>query len=176
MKNINYKSIATVAVFFFYSTVNAFAIEPVYVVDMQRVITESIVGKAAKSDMESELKKREGSLSKTQNDLKALKADLDKQASVLSKDALKAKEEALINKDKEFQKSFQENREALAKKNNESISKIVKQIDSIVHDLSKENSYKLVLEKDQRFVLFIDDQYDLTDKVIKLLDDKKLDS
>jgi outer membrane protein len=151
------------------------ASEPVYVVDMQKIISESIMGKAAKADMEVELKKREGSLTKAQNDLKALKADLDKQASVLSKDAIKSKQETLMNKDREFQKNFQENREALAKKNNEAISTIVKEIDQIVKELAKENSYKLILEKDQRFVLFIDDQYDLTDKVIKILNDKKID-
>jgi outer membrane protein len=151
-----------------------FAAEPVYVVDMQRVISESIMGKAAKADMEAELKKREGSLTKTQNDLKAMKADIDKQASVLSKDAMKAKQEALMAKDREFQRSFQENREALAKKNNEAIGAIIKDIDAIIKDLSKENSYKIVLEKDQRFVLYIDESYDLTDKVIKALNDKKL--
>jgi outer membrane protein len=151
-----------------------FAAEPVYVVDMQRVISESIIGKAAKADMEAELKKREGSLTKTQNDLKAMKADIDKQASVLSKDAMKAKQEALMAKDREFQRSFQENREALGKKNNEAIGAIIKDIDAIIKDLSKENSYKIVLEKDQRFVLYIDDSYDLTDKVIKALNDKKL--
>jgi outer membrane protein len=151
-----------------------FAAEPVYVVDMQRVISESIMGKAAKADMEAELKKREGALTKTQNDLKAMKADIDKQASVLSKDAMKAKQEALMAKDREFQRSFQENREALAKKNNEAIGAIIKDIDAIIKDLSKENSYKIVLEKDQRFVLYIDESYDLTDKVIKALNDKKL--
>src|SRR5690242_6121780 len=69
------------------------SMQPVYVVDMQRVINESIVGKAARTNMESEVKKREGGLVKMQNDLKAMKAELDKQGSLLSADALKAKKE-----------------------------------------------------------------------------------
>ena len=153
----------------------AFAIEPVYVVDMQKVISESIAGKAAKNDIEAELKKREGALSKTQNDLKAMKAELDSQSSVLSKEALKAKQEALILKDKEFQKTYQENREALAKKNNDSIGKIVTEIDAIVKKIAKDKEYRLVLEKDQRVVLYVADEYDITDAVLKQLNDKKLD-
>jgi outer membrane protein len=150
--------------------------EPVYLIDMQKVISDSIVGKAAKNDMESELKKREGQLTKLQNDLKAMKEELDKQSSVLAKDALKTKQEAFVRKEREFQKSFQENREALAKKNNEAISGIVKQVDEIVKNMAKENDYKLVLEKDQRLVIYSSSEYDLTEEVIKKLDAKKLGS
>jgi outer membrane protein len=148
--------------------------DAIHLVDIQKVISESIVGKAAKNDMEVELKKREGQLTKLQNDLKAMKEELDKQASVLSKDALKAKQEAFMKKQSDFQKTFAENREALGKKNNESISKIVKEIDAIVSEMAKENNYKLVLEKDQRLVIYSNGENDITEEVTKRLNAKKV--
>lgn len=152
------------------------SMQPIYVVDMQRVINESIVGKAARTNIEAEVKKREGSLVKMQNDLKAMQAELEKQGSLLSADAIKSKQDAFRKKQAEFQKSFEENREELAKKNNEEIGKIVKQIDGIIKGLAAEKGYKMIVEKDQRFVVYVDSEFDLTEQVTSALDKKKMDS
>lgn len=150
--------------------------DPIYVVDMQRVINESIVGKAARNNIESEVKKREGQLVKMQNDLKAMQGELEKQGSLLSADALKSKQQNFQKKQAEFQKTFEDNRSELAKKNNEEIGKIVKDIDGIIKEISKEKGYRIVIEKDQRFVVFVDSKFDLTEEITTALDKKKLDS
>lgn len=152
------------------------AADPVYFVDIQKVISDSISGKAAKSDLDAEVKKREGQLGKLQNDLKVMKEELDKQSSVLSKEALQTKQQAFIQKDKEFQSAYQESRESLGKKNNEALSKIVKQIDEIVASLAKDKGYKIVIEKDPRFVIYSNEDFDLSETITKMLDAKKLGS
>lgn len=47
----------------------------VMIVDMQRVITESIMGKAAQSDLQSEAKKREMKLQQKSNQIKEMGTD-----------------------------------------------------------------------------------------------------
>lgn len=155
---------------------SAWASEPVYVVDVQKVINESIVGKAARSNMELEIKKREGPLKKLQNDVEALRKDFEKQASLLSQDALKAKKSQIDSKERELQEEFQKSRGELSKMNNDEIAKVVKDIDAIVKALSAEKGYKMVLEKDSRFVVYADPEFDLTQTVVEKLNSKKLDS
>lgn len=157
------------------SPADAEALKSVHVVDMQKVINDSIAGKAARNDMEGEIKKKEGALQKMQNDLKSMKEDLDKQSALLSADALKGKQDTFAKKEREFQRAFQDNREDLGKRNNEAIGKIVKEIDAIIKDLAASKGYQLVVEKDTRFVIYADPEFDITDQVIKALDSKKLD-
>jgi outer membrane protein len=130
-----------------------------YFVDMQRAIDQSIIGKGAKATMENDIKKRQEGLSVLKNEVEKMKADLDKQASLLAPDAL--------------ERQIHDQREELAKKNSESIAKIVKEIDLIIKDLAKQENYGFILEKDPAYVLYLSDKYDVTDEVIKLLDKKK---
>ena len=150
------------------------AVEPIYVVDMQRVISESVMGKAAKNTLEAEIKKREGQLQKLSGDLKALKGDLEKQAALLSPEALKEKRESLEKKEREFQRTFQDQREEIGKKNNEEIGKVVKQIDLVVQEIAKERGYRFIMERDSRVVIYADKRLDLTDEVVEALDSKKV--
>lgn len=154
---------------------SALGAEPIYVVNMQRVINESIAGKAARTNLESEVKKKEASLTKEQEELRKIRDDIEKQKSLLSADALKEKQSAFTKRERDFQKVYQTQREEIVKKNNEAIGKIVKEIDDLIEALAKDKGYKLVIERDARFVLFVDSQYDLTQQVIDALNKKKLD-
>jgi len=146
----------------------------VYVVDMQRVIDDSIIGKAAKSNMDQEFKKGELKLKELKDEYEHLKDDSDKQASLLSAQALQDKHDALEKKGKELERAVQDKKDELARKNNGEIEKIVKQIDKVVNEMATKNKYKFIIEKDSRLVLYVDDKYDLTPKVIEELNQRKI--
>ena len=67
----------------------------IYVVDIQRVINESIEGRAARNNIETEIKKSEVRLAKMKSDLEKNKAELSKQAALLSPAAMEEKNKAV---------------------------------------------------------------------------------
>ena len=145
-----------------------------YVVDMQRVLDESIAGKAARNNIKEEMKRRESKLLIGRQELERLGAEIEKQAGLLSEDALKEKQVQLERKGRDFQREVQDQQEDLAKKNEEEIGKIVRQAQAIVKDLSSSKKLPFVLEKGDGFVVYVRDEYDLTPQVIKALDRKSL--
>ena len=149
--------------------------QAIYVVNMQRVIDESIIGKAARNNIEADVKKEELKLSKLKDDLDKSRAEADKQASLLSKEALAGKQEALEKKQRELMRAVQDKREELTRRNGAEIERVVKEIDLVIKELAEKNDYKFVVEKDKQYVLFVDEQFDLTDKVVEAVNKKKLD-
>ena len=174
IESLGYLSLLLASCLFLLAPPRVAATEPhakdVYVVDMQKVIEESIAGKAAKSNMNQEVGKSEAKLGKLKNELSKISEDLDRQSGLLSEQALQDKRDLIDRKQKELGRAVSDNREELAKKSDTEISKIVKQIDQVVKDLSAKGKYEIVIERDPRFVLYVDDKFDLTKRVIEELD------
>lgn len=148
--------------------------EKIAIVDTQKVISESIIGKAAKNNLEGQIKKGQAKLAAMKGDFDKQKADLDKQAAILSGSALDARREALGKKQADFQQTYQEIQEKLAKANESEISKVVEQINGVVENLADERGYSFVFEKDRQSVLFASEKIDITEEVVKILDKKKV--
>ncbi len=144
------------------------------VVDTQKIITESIIGKAAKSNMESQVKKAQAKLAAMKVEFDKQRGELEKQASILSSSALQARREELEKKQLEFQKEYQDIQEKLAKANEKEIGKVVSQVNEVVDDLVDERGYKFVFERDRQTVLYASDKIDITEEVRKTLDKKKV--
>ena len=148
--------------------------EPIYVVDIQKVISESVIGRAARNNIEEEIKKKRIVLEKLQLEATKIKEEIDKQSALLSPEALRTKQDALLKKQRDLERTYQDQQEEIAKKNSESMGKIVKEIDEVVKKLAEQNNYKLVMEKDMRVVVYASDKYDISDEVVKLLDAEKV--
>jgi outer membrane protein len=153
----------------------ALADDGLAVVDIQKVVSESIIGKAAKNNLEGEVKKAKVKLANLQSDFEKSKADLEKQAGVLSDKALNDRREGLVKKQRDAQKVFQETQQNLAKKNDEEIQKVLEEIRAVVEDVADDRDLEFVLEKDRQSVVFAADRLDITAEVIKRLDKKKVD-
>lgn len=154
--------------------VGAKADQPIYVVDMQRIINESVIGKAARNNVEEEIKKKRVVLDKSKLEVDKIKEEIEKQSSLLSPDALEVKKELLAKKQRDFDRAFQDQREDIARKNNESMLKVVGQIEEVIKELAAKNNYKFVMEKDLRVVVFVNEKYDISSEVIKVLNTEKL--
>jgi len=159
---------------FCFAVTNSYAAESegIYLVDMQRVISESSLGIAAKSSLESEAKKKQESLGAQKAELDKLKGELQSQAAVLSQAAVDEKKNALEKRARDFERSIQDNREEMMRKQGAAIEKIVAQAQQIIKDLAAENKYKMIIEKDARVVLYADPKLDVTSQVVKALNNK----
>ncbi len=146
----------------------------IFVIDMNRVANESIIGKAARSNIEAEVRKSESKVALQRQSVEQLRADIEKQSSLLSSDALEEKREVLEKRQREVERMMQDQREELGKKHNIEMKKVVDEIDVVVKQLSERGTYPLIIEKDPRVVVFASDRTDLTAEVIRILDSKKM--
>ena len=161
------------AIFLLVGTV-ANAAPTVYVVDMSRVVNESAVGIAAKAEFEADVKKNRASIEKQQLELKQQLEAMKRQSAVLSGSALEAKQEELRKKELAFRRAVMDGQQDLARKNNIFVEKISNEANKVMIQLAREKGYGFIIEKGKQFVVYADDSLDLTDQVIKLLNEKKL--
>jgi outer membrane protein len=148
--------------------------EDIAIVDTQKVLNESIIGKAAKSNLEGRIKKAQAKVVQLQGDFERQRADLAKQSAILSGSALEAKRDALEKKSLELRRLAQDTQEELAKANEEEIGKVVSQIAEVVQEVAADKGLRFVFEKDRRTVLYSSDRIDISSDVVKILDKKKV--
>jgi outer membrane protein len=148
--------------------------ESIALVDTQLILNDSIVGKAARNNLEGRIKKAQAKLMQMKTDFDKQRTELEKQAAILSGSALESKKEALNKKQVELQRVYQDTQEELAKANEQELSKVVKEIRSVVDELAKERKYNFVFEKDRQTVLYASDRIDISAEVVKILDKKKV--
>lgn len=146
----------------------------IYVVDMQRVVTESIAGKAAKNDLEAALKKSKANVERSQLELKSMQDALQRQAAVLSKSALEAKQEELRKRSREIRRSVSDETNQVARKNNAAVEVIVVEVQKVLKDLAQKDGVRFIVERGQNFVVYANPKLDITNDVIKLFDQRRI--
>ncbi len=146
----------------------------VYVLDMERIVKESIVGKAAKSNLEEEVRKTEGKLVLQRSELERMQADLEKQSSLLAAAAMDEKREAVARKTRDFERAMQDRKEEISRMQAAEMKKVVSEIDEAVKEVSSRGAFPIIIEKDPRLVVFAADRVDLTNQVIAAMDARKI--
>lgn len=155
--------------------VSAETVEKIAIVDVQRIVNESIIGKAAKSNLEQQVNKAKLKVASMKSDFEKQKADLEKQSSILSGSALEQRREALAKKQVELQRAYQDTQQELARLNDKELGKVVEQVNEVVKELADERGYSFVFEKDKQSVVYAAARIDITKEIIETLDKKKLD-
>lgn len=150
--------------------------EPMVFVDMQRVIDESIVGKAAKADVEADARRRQSELLGQQRELEKVQSELAKQKGILSPSALEERSDAVSKSQKEFERKAQDFQEDLTRKSQAAVAKVVKDIQDVVHEYSASHGFTLVIERDDRSVLYVEPEFDISEQIVAILNEKKLAS
>lgn len=143
------------------------------IVDLYRVLNESEAGKKARSELESLIKTKQSAIEEKGKNIEALKADIDKQSAVITADAKKAKEDELEKLLKDYQRMVTDSQAEVRKRETELTSEILKQAREAINKLAKEGGYSLVLEKADGLVLYYASSLDITEKVIKKLNETK---
>lgn len=146
----------------------------IYLVDMQRVIDESIIGKAAKSTVEAEAKKSEMKLQVLRSEIEKLRDGVAKQSSVLSASALDERKDQLAKRERDLERTLEDQREMIGRKKDIEMSKVVEHIDKAVRALAGSGKYPVILERDPRFIIYADSRLDLTKLVVEKVDEGQL--
>jgi Skp family chaperone for outer membrane proteins len=142
----------------------------VIVVDTQRVIHESKAGKAIEAQLQQRFAAYQKDFAKQEAELKSNRQALQKQQSILAQDAFTAKAKEFDMHVGEVGRSEKQAQRALLIAQNEAMAKEIGAIREILEEIAKKRGANLVL--DRAAVMFFDVAFDVTDEVLKRLDEK----
>ena len=140
------------------------------VVDLQRCLNESKIGKKYKTEFTAEADKMKADLEKEEETVKALREGLEKQGMVLSETAKAEKEREYQEKLDAFKEKFKASQQALQRKDQELTRKVLKDLQGVIRELGDTEGYTLILEKGEAGLLYMTPPLDLTDEVIRRYD------
>ncbi len=134
--------------------------------DLGKVFDEYSKTKDLDKQLEVKSGAKQGDRDKMVAEIKKMKDDLD-----LAKDADKAKKQAAVEeKLKKLQDFDKESRDSLRKDRDDMARTILKEIKDTIDDIGKKEGFSYIL--DSRAVLFGTDASNLTDRVLKILNDQ----
>lgn len=137
-------------------------------VNTEKILRDSKPAQEAQELIEQEFGKRDEDLQKLSDTLRTKYEDFEKNAPVMSDaDRTKAQRE-LTDLDTDLQRKRREFQEDFNRRRNDAFSTIVEKANVAIHDLAAEESYDLVLQD----AVTVSERIDITDKVIKVLDQK----
>ncbi|ETR73262.1 MAG: outer membrane protein [Candidatus Magnetoglobus multicellularis str. Araruama] len=142
------------------------------VVDFQKILETSKVGKAAQKEIKSEGEKMEETLKEKGAEIEALKKKLERDALVIDRDTRAEREREIrikINDIKALQKKYMSDFRDLEAR---MIDRIRTQLIDIIENIGKKDGYLLIMEKNQAGVLYSPNTVDITEKVIRLYNKK----
>lgn len=144
-------------------------------VNMQRILSESIAGKAARNSLEDEARKRKAALQRMKVEVDALREEIGSQGALLAEAALEEKRDSLKKKEIELSRSLQDSQRELSIMSNREIDEVVQETYRVVEKLATAEGYAFILEDDPKVVLYAREGFDITDEVIEALNKRKLD-
>ena len=139
------------------------------VIDYQRVLREAKSAKSISDQLEARRKQYQDQIAKEEQKLNDADKELAKQRGVLSAEALNAKRDDLQKRAAELQKLVNDKRRQLGGVSSAALNEVRNAMLQVVGDLSGEHGFNLVLPSNT--VLMFAPKIDMTDEVIKRLDD-----
>lgn len=139
------------------------------IINIQRVLSESKAGKAAKSDFDKETLRKQMILQYKENDIRQLEDELKTKGQTFTPEARKDKEDSLAQEVKKFQRLKQDFEEELKKKDVELASKVFQEIIDLTKKVGEENHYAIIYQAGPQIV-YNDKSADITDEVLKRYD------
>lgn len=140
----------------------------VAVIDVNKVLNESEVGKDAKKKMESRFEELKKKIDVKNDEARKMKDDLDKQKILLGKDKLKEKEDALGAKVTELRQLTQEAEKEMQSRQGELSRSVLKLIEVQVDKVVAQEKIDLVIER-AAGVVHVNPSLDITGKVLELV-------
>lgn len=141
------------------------------IVDIEKALSTSDLGKEAQKKYEVEVKKLQSKIDDKKGDYEKLQQAYGKQKNSLNDKARAEKEEELLSMEKELKRNFQDSQESLRRKNGQLVGELVEKLRKVVDEYGRSEHYTIILEKKGQTVLFADSSVEVTDEVVKLFNE-----
>lgn len=142
-------------------------------VDLQRVIRDSKAGKTAKTSFEKAFQDKRQIIEQKASALENLRQDFIKNGAVASETKRKTMAETIERKQKDLDRTREDFRVELQRKDLELTQKILNDIEGIVKDIGDKNGYTMIFEKTEAGLVYGGVSSDITSKVIQAYDSTK---
>ncbi|RLA99964.1 MAG: hypothetical protein DRG37_03610 [Deltaproteobacteria bacterium] len=137
-------------------------------VDGQRIVNESLAGKAAIKKLESLKAAKQAEIDKREKALTRLREKLSATSLAMSDEA-KAKQQAEYQRQmKDLNRFIKDAQDDLHAKYQELLEPIRKDLDDIINSYGKEHHLDLILDIRQTGIVYASDRIDITDKILAI--------
>ena len=154
------------------------------IVDLDRALKESAAGKQALGTLKQfrdkvvkEINDKKRQKDSKEGTLRDLQTELTSQSLVLSEAAKRDKEESYRRQARDLRKFIddsnrfiEESERELREREAELTSRLLRDLLEIIRAVGKEESFTIIFERNDRFLLYAADAIDLTEKIIKRFD------
>ena len=139
----------------------------VYIIDMKKILNESVAGKKAQEFLKKKLTSESKEFEKESKALKKEESDLIAKKKVLAAEEYKKNINKLRAKNIDFQKKRQKSSNEILNLKNQARTKMLVAINPILTKYMKENNIDVVVEK--KFIVSANTTKDITDNILKIL-------
>ena len=137
-------------------------------VDLQKALSASQAGQAAKQKMETEVADIEDQVKQRQADLQALQDSLKKQMGMLSDDAKEEKQVEFEQRVRDYQRYVKDKQDEMKSREERYTQQILRDLGQQVVALSEKEGVSMMMEKSQ--LVYAAPALDYTDKLIEMYD------
>jgi outer membrane protein len=138
-------------------------------VNLDRILRDATPAQRAQKKIEAEFSKRDQELARMAEQIKKVQETLEKNGVTLSEADRRAREREIADQSREFQRKQREFREDLNQRRNEELASVLDRANRAVRQIAEQEKFDLILQE----AVFASPRIDITEKVIRLLDDTK---
>ena len=138
-------------------------------INYQRITTESAPAKQAQAKMEQDFLKRQKDLAEQQALLKSMQEKYERDAPTLSESQRLARQKEFSDTGRDFQRKQREYQEDLSGRRNEELQQLLDKATKAVKQVAEAEKYDVVIQE----AVYITAKHDITDKVLKILNNGK---
>jgi len=140
-------------------------------VSLDRILREAPAAQEAQKKLEKEFSQRGQELSRVADQLKQMQDSLEKNAVTMSESERQRREHELSDANRDFQRRQREFNEDLGQRRKEEFEKVIERANRAVRQIAEAEKLDVVFQNEQ--VVWASNRIDITDKVIKALDDAR---
>jgi len=140
-------------------------------VSLERILREAPAAQRAQKKLEQEFSQRGQELSRTAEQLKKMQENLEKNAVTMSESERQKREREFGDINRDFQRRQREFNEDLGHRRKEEFEGVLERANRAVRQIAEAEKLDVVLQNEQ--VVWASTRIDITDKVIKALDEPR---
>ncbi len=164
------KCLLLAAGFFMLFTFSAYAQQKVAYIDIKQVIRDSKAGKAANASFQKEVDAKRVVIEQKRKALEDMRQDVIQNGAVMSESKRRNLAETIEKKQKDLDRTREDIRIELQRKDLELTQNVLKDIEGIVNKIGAEEGFDLIVEKTEAGVLYGSSATDITKKIISVYD------
>ncbi len=162
---------------FVFFALSVFAQQKIGYIDSQKILGSYNRAQEIRNEFDSQVKEWKNEINRRQQELERLQKNLQSQSFMLTEEARLRKIEELQKKKAELENYISEiyakdgKAESL---NQELMQPLLAEIDTVVSEIAEEEEYSYILDASTGVVIYADDIYDITNRIIETLNRKHM--